>query len=247
MGVHTVLDCFSGYGGFALGLRLAYPDANFKTVAYIEWEKYCQRVIQARIEDGHLDDAPIWDDIKTFSVDTLCQLNYDCSDKEMQEAIMGTALSPKYSQAVKLYDAGLSIGDIATYYDISRQAMWQILQRRGCVFRPQQKYGQDNHFYRGGITASNRSHDLAERAIDQGVLVPQPCEICGDNGRMADGRRAVQAHHDDYNLPLDVRWLCQVHHHEWHSNNRAIKAKEVILDEAAIHALDTDILTGGFP
>ena len=63
---YNVLDCFSGYGGFALGLRLAYPDADFRTVAYIEWDKYCQQVIQSRIEDGHLDDAPIWDDIKSF-------------------------------------------------------------------------------------------------------------------------------------------------------------------------------------
>ena len=44
----------------------AYPDADFRTVAYIEWDKYCQQVIQSRIEDGHLDDAPIWDDIKSF-------------------------------------------------------------------------------------------------------------------------------------------------------------------------------------
>jgi DNA (cytosine-5)-methyltransferase 1 len=66
MGIYTVLDCFSGYGGFGLGLRLAYPDADFHTVAYIEWDRYCQRVIQARIGDGLLDDAPIWDDIKSF-------------------------------------------------------------------------------------------------------------------------------------------------------------------------------------
>jgi len=64
MGAYTVLDCFSGYGGFALGLRLAGLDAT--TVCYIEWDKYCQQVIQARIQDGHLDDAPIWDDIKSF-------------------------------------------------------------------------------------------------------------------------------------------------------------------------------------
>ena len=63
---YNILDCFSGYGGFGLGLRLAYPDADFKTVCYIEWDKYCQRVIQARIGDGHLDAAPIWDDIKSF-------------------------------------------------------------------------------------------------------------------------------------------------------------------------------------
>ena len=25
---YNVLDCFSGYGGFGLGLRLAYPDAE---------------------------------------------------------------------------------------------------------------------------------------------------------------------------------------------------------------------------
>ena len=67
MGIYTVLDCFSGYGGFGLGLRLAYPDADFKKVCYIEWDKYCQRVIQARIEDGHLDDAPLWGgDIRDF-------------------------------------------------------------------------------------------------------------------------------------------------------------------------------------
>ena len=67
MGIYTVLDCFSGYGGFALGLRLAYPDANFRTVAYIEWDKYCQHVIQARINDRLLDDAPVWGgDIREF-------------------------------------------------------------------------------------------------------------------------------------------------------------------------------------
>jgi len=65
MGIYTVLDCFSGYGGFALGLRLAGLDAT--TVCYIEWDKYCQQVIQARIQDGLLDDAPIWDDIKSFN------------------------------------------------------------------------------------------------------------------------------------------------------------------------------------
>jgi DNA (cytosine-5)-methyltransferase 1 len=65
---YNVLDCFSGYGGFALGLRLAYPDADFRTVAYIEWDKYCQELLQQRFRDDPptLDPAPIWDDIKSF-------------------------------------------------------------------------------------------------------------------------------------------------------------------------------------
>ena len=58
------MSLFSGYGGFSLGLRLA--GLTTRTICYVEWDKYCQQVIQARIGDGHLDDAPIWDDIKSF-------------------------------------------------------------------------------------------------------------------------------------------------------------------------------------
>jgi DNA (cytosine-5)-methyltransferase 1 len=61
---YRVLDLFSGYGGFALGLRLAGLDTT--TVAYVEWDPFCQKVIQQRQRDELLDDAPIWDDIKSF-------------------------------------------------------------------------------------------------------------------------------------------------------------------------------------
>lgn len=58
------LSLFTGYGGFTLGLRLA--GLEVRTVGYVEIETYCQGVIKARIKDGLLDDAPIWDDIRTF-------------------------------------------------------------------------------------------------------------------------------------------------------------------------------------
>jgi len=58
------LSLFTGYGGFSLGLRLAGVDT--KTVCYVEIDKYCQAVLEARIADGILDEAPIWGDIKTF-------------------------------------------------------------------------------------------------------------------------------------------------------------------------------------
>ena len=58
------LSLFSGYGGFSLGLRLAGLD--IQTVGYIEIDQYCQQIIQARIRDGFLDDAPIWADIRAF-------------------------------------------------------------------------------------------------------------------------------------------------------------------------------------
>lgn len=40
-------------------------------------------------------------------------------------------------------------------------------------------------------------------AKDAGRLMPRPCEICG---------AAAQAHHTDYDKPLEVRWLCSKHH-----------------------------------
>jgi len=59
----NVLSLFTGYEGFGLGLKLAGLDTRH--VGYVEIDPYCQQVIQQRIEDGHLDWAPIITDIKT--------------------------------------------------------------------------------------------------------------------------------------------------------------------------------------
>jgi len=71
MDIHTTeMSLFSGYGGFSLGLRLA--GLNTRTICYVEWDRYCQQVLQARINDRLLDDAPIWDDIKSFDGRPWC-------------------------------------------------------------------------------------------------------------------------------------------------------------------------------
>jgi DNA (cytosine-5)-methyltransferase 1 len=59
------LSLFSGYGGFGLGLRIA--GINSRTVGWCDNDKYIQKVIQARITDGYLDDAPIISDIRSFN------------------------------------------------------------------------------------------------------------------------------------------------------------------------------------
>lgn len=54
------------------------------------------------------------------------------------------------------------------------------------------------------------SRALARKAIYSGRLIRQPCEVCAAT--------TVEAHHDDYSKPLEVRWMCPAHHHEHHAN-----------------------------
>jgi len=59
---------------------------------------------------------------------------------------------------------------------------------------------------RDTYNAHGRARGAVARALAKGVLVRQPCERCE--------RVDTQAHHDDYDKPLDVRWLCPPHHRE---------------------------------
>ncbi len=49
---------------------------------------------------------------------------------------------------------------------------------------------------------------VVQRALKKGILKRKPCEICG--------KKKVEGHHDDYTKPLNVRWLCKLHHMEVH-------------------------------
>jgi hypothetical protein len=124
-----------------------------------------------------------------------------------------------FDAAVTMYQSGLSIDDVAAAHEMSRQAMWKILKRRGVEFRPKLKYGDANHFFvdgKGYEPHQMRARNIAMKAIARGLLVPQPCEKCGFSGVAKDGRNLVHAHHDDYSKPLAVRWLCKRCHHTEH-------------------------------
>ncbi len=53
------------------------------------------------------------------------------------------------------------------------------------------------------------AHSAVGYAKKTGKLIAQPCEVCGS-------RKNIHAHHDDYEKPLEVRWLCRTHHNEYH-------------------------------
>lgn len=222
------LHLFAGIGGGILGGLLL----GHQPVGAVERDEFCRRVLRRRFPK-----LPIHDDIQTFDgrafLDSLAKTSQDASMAGKPKKLSEQQLA----EAAKLYEAGLSCSDLANTYGVSRQAMWERL-KKVVSMRPQLRHGEDNHFYRGGPIADPWVHNVTDVAIRTGVLVQQPCEVCGKTGTMADGRNVVQAHHDDYNKPLEVRWLCQQHHHEWHTRNKPRRRTE---------AAGVDVVAGGFP
>ena len=61
------------------------------------------------------------------------------------------------------------------------------------------------------------AHNAVARAVRLGQLTPEPCERCGCEKSLA--------HHEDYDKPLEVVWLCQPCHKQRH--------KEIDLEQDA--------------
>ena len=83
--------------------------------------------------------------------------------------------------------------------------------------------GANNPRWLGGVSNDNmryrrrqkekdpieeRARQTVRNAVKRGSLVRLPCEVCGE--------AKSEGHHDDYDKPLDVRWLCRTHHVEHH-------------------------------
>ena len=131
-----------------------------------------------------------------------------------------------YPKAAEMYAAGLSISEVARFYGRTRQAMWEWMKARNIPMRPNIRHGKENHFFRGGKRSSDLAQNILESAIKKGIVQRQTyCEQCGDRGKFKDGRTAIQAHHPDYNDPLQVMWLCQKCHHAWHKKFKAIERR----------------------
>jgi len=132
-------------------------------------------------------------------------------------------LSNKYHGAVEMYDSGLSLKECAAYFGVSIHSMNVALKRRGAKIRSPIQPGEINNFYRGGRIAPKGIRHLVVAATKKGILKPTPCETCGAED---SGKQPVHAHHDDYNFPLKVRYLCAACHHEWHKHNKPIPRKK---------------------
>jgi hypothetical protein len=74
-----------------------------------------------------------------------------------------------------------------------------------------------------------RAHLMVRRAIKRGYLKKAPCIVCGSE--------EVEAHHTNYDKPLDVTWLCSKHHKEEH--------KRIREKQRGLIAMSTIVIRGG--
>lgn len=68
--------------------------------------------------------------------------------------------------------------------------------------------------WRRSDSRHTRAHNAVTRAVRAGKLLKCKCERCG--------RQNAHAHHDDYDFPLQVMWLCPLHHKERHKELKAM-------------------------
>ena len=60
----NIISFCTGYGGLELGIRRAGVDV--RTIVNVEIEAFCCANMAAKTEEGRMDNAPIWTDLKTF-------------------------------------------------------------------------------------------------------------------------------------------------------------------------------------
>ena len=53
------------------------------------------------------------------------------------------------------------------------------------------------------------AHICLASAIRRGLVERGPCEVCG--------KEPAEGHHDDYDKPAVVRWMCRACHKAWHA------------------------------
>lgn len=64
------------------------------------------------------------------------------------------------------------------------------------------------HKWRQNNPKQTWAHQCLRSAIKRGLVIQAACESCGDPNS--------EAHHPDYDRPMDVQWLCRACHKAEH-------------------------------
>lgn len=89
--------------------------------------------------------------------------------------------------------------NLEKHREMMARAMRNIPMWKKVAYR--EKWREKN---RQRFNEMHRCHVRIMRALKAGKLKKKSCEVCGVKN--------VHAHHEDYSKPLEVRWLCPLHH-----------------------------------
>lgn len=125
------------------------------------------------------------------------------------------------SMIVSEYKAGATVKALAAHYSKSTTTIAATLKRAGIglgrdhgrVAFPPRTMSDSEH-----ATLNARVRRMVERGE---IPKKSECESCGATQADFTGNQ-LHAHHDDYNKPYEVRWLCNACHKNWHYVNQPI-------------------------
>lgn len=83
------------------------------------------------------------------------------------------------------------------------------------------KYAHQKNEWSKKNSHKKNANAKVQRALFNGVIIkPRECESCGMD-------KKLEAHHEDYNKPLEVIWLCIECHNKRHIELNEIKRKSI--------------------
>ena len=86
-------------------------------------------------------------------------------------------------------------------------------RQRGKLLERMKVNAEVNKAWRNEDLRRSIAHRAVAKAIRNGDLVRMPCIRCGEKKSLA--------HHEDYDKPIDVMWLCQPCHKQRHKELKA--------------------------
>lgn len=99
--------------------------------------------------------------------------------------------------------------DVGTHRKNNLEKIRAYDRKRGSLPHRKQASSANTSRRRRDVVGYAAAHNRVSRAISSGVLIRTPCCMCDSI--------VVHAHHDDYQKPLDVMWVCAKHHKARHA------------------------------
>ena len=103
--------------------------------------------------------------------------------------------------------------DVATHRLQNLEKIRAYDRRRAKLQHRINKSVEFNKRWRSNDPRRPKAHNAVARALKSGQLIRLPCFRCN--------KEKTEAHHEDYNQPLSVIWLCSVCHHQRHQELKA--------------------------